>query len=312
VGSVNSAVGLFTASTDAIAFREGGDGGVQSTWFNRQGKVLGTVGAPGIMARVAISPDSRTVAVDRRDPQTGVYEIWLHDVSRGTGSRFTFSSANARFPVWSPDGSHIAYSTTRGIFQKAASGVGQDEALDSGPARRSLDWSRDGRYILESRTESKTGGDIWVLPLFGDRKPSRYLNSEFNEFNAKLSPDVKFIAYVSDQTKRNEVYVETFPARGGKWQISTDGGDLPVWSRDGKELFFIGPDRKLMAVEVKSAGNTATFGAPKTLFDVRLPRIVSQGYDVAKDGRFLIPTRLEQSGAAPITVVVNWTAALNR
>jgi len=202
------------------------------------------------------------------------------------------------------------------VHQKAASGVGPDEVLDE--ARSSTvvtDWSRDSRYLIESVLDPKTKFDIWVLPLFGDRKPFPYLHAEFNENNAKLSPNGQWLAYASDETKRNEVYVQTFPNPGGKWQVSTSGGSLPVWSRDGKELFFIGGDRKMMAVELKSgAGSGAKFeaGLPKALFDVNFESGFNPGFDVSKDGRFLIPTRAGQSAAAPITIVVNWTAALNK
>ncbi len=322
VGDANNVLGFFTASANSIlAFRSGlGTTGVQLTWFDRQGKPLGTIGDIGVMQRLAVSPDGRTVAVDRRDLQTGFLDIWLHDLTRGTASRLTFNTSNTGFPIWSPDGSHVAYYTSggqAGVHQKAASGIGQDDLLDQGPAghRRPLDWSRDGRYMIESVLDPKTKYDIWVLPLFGDRKSFPLLHTEFNELNAKLSPSGQWLAYVSDETKRNEVYVQTFPNPGGKWQVSTNGGDLPVWSRDGKELFFVGSDQKMMVVAVNSgAGSGSKFeaGVPKALFDTHLDLGMNPGFDVRKDGRFLIPTRSGQSAVAPITVVVNWTAALNK
>jgi Tol biopolymer transport system component len=274
------------------------------------------------MQKPSISPDGRTVAIDRRDPQTGFLDIWLLDLARGSASRFTFNSNNGGFPIWSPDASHIAYfsprSGTDGVYQKATSGVGQDEVLDKlPPIRRPMDWSRDGRYIIESVLDPKTKFDVWVLPLFGDRKPFPYLQTEFNEQSAKLSPNGQWLAYVSDETRRNEVYVQTFPNPGGKWQVSTAGGTLPVWSRDGKELFFIsggnGAARKMMAVDVKGgAGSSAKFeaGVPKALFDTHLEIAFSPGYDVSKDGRFLLPTQQGLTSSSPITVVVNWTAGL--
>jgi serine/threonine protein kinase len=323
VGNVSGAAGFFTVSANAIlAYRVGGGGGpMQLTWFDRQGKALGTVGDSGMIQRVSISPDDHIVAVDRRDPQTGFLDIWLHDLARGTASRFTFNSDNNGFPVWSPDIGHVAYYSTRGgrdsVYQKGASGVGQEEVLDNGPhARRPQDWSRDGRYLIETVLDPKTKLDVWVLPLFGDRKPFQFLHTEFNEYSARLSPNGQWLAYVSDETRRNEVYVQTFPNPGGKWQVSTSGGNLPVWSRDGKELFFIAAGqnpRKMMAVDVKSgAGDSAKFeaGVPKALFDVDSDVAITTGFDVSKDGRFLIPTRPEQTTASPITVVVNWTVGL--
>jgi Tol biopolymer transport system component len=250
----------------------------------------------------------------RRDPQTSLSDLWLYNLSRGSNSRFTFNSADNFNPVWSPDNSHIGFhSTIRGptyIYQKAANGAGQDELLDQhGPALVIDDWSRDGRYIIEQSSENlNNGSDLWVLPLFGDKKPFPYSKTPANETRAKLSPNGQWLAYVSDESKRNEVYVQTFPVPGGKSQISTNGGDQPRWSRDGKELFYIAADGKMMAVEV-TTGPKFEAGVPKPLFDAHL---AGTGFDVSKDGRFLIPTAVEQSGTAPITVVINWTAGLKK
>jgi dipeptidyl aminopeptidase/acylaminoacyl peptidase len=199
------------------------------------------------------------------------------------------------------------------IHRKATSGVAQDEVLDAAPRlKRPTDWSHDGQYIIEEvPSNSKTGVGVWVLPLGGDKKPFPYLNTEANESLAKLSPDGQFLAYQSDESKRNEIYVQTFPRPGGKWEVSTNGGSSPIWSRDGKELFFLARDGKMMAAEVKSVAGKdgATFerGVPKPLFDTH-----GWGFDVGKDGRFLIPVPVDQPGAAPINVVINWPATLKK
>jgi Tol biopolymer transport system component len=196
------------------------------------------------------------------------------------------------------------------VHQKATSGTAEEEVLDKDARMKNpIDWSRDGRFILEDVRDPKTGRDIWVVPLFGDRKPFPYLHTEFNEGNPKVSPNVKWLAYESDESKRNEVYVQTFPNPGGKWQISTNGGGRPVWSRDGKELFFIGADQKLMAVEIKGGANF-DWGVPKPLFNARIAP--DANFEVGKDGRFLIPVPVEQAGITPINVVVNWTVGLKR
>ena len=297
-------------------------GSVQLTWFDRSGKISGTVGAMDtVPRRPAISPDGNTVAVDRFDPQTAYYDLWLHDLVRGSASRFTFGSRffNA-YPVWSPDGSHIAFRSTRdgaaNLYLKATSGTAQEEPLDKAARNKwPDDWSRDGRYIIEGISDSKTKGDIWVLPLFGDRKPFPYLQTDFDERFAKLSPNGQWLAYTSDESKRDEVYVQTFPNPGGKWQVSTNGGSRPVWSRDGKQLFFIGLDQKLMAVEVRSDGTKggAKFdaGVPKYLFDTRISNDAAW-FDISKDGRFLIPTQVENSAGLPMTVLVNWQVGLKK
>ena len=311
----------FSASQNGVlAYTSGGGGGTpRLTWFDRSGKAVGTLGAPGgLVLSVRISPDGKTVAVDRLDK---AFDIWLHDLVSGTISRFTFGPKNNAFPVWSPEGSRIAfYSDRDGIahaFQKVTNGTAQDEVVDKplgDPPRatRVDDWSRDGRYIIESLDNTgKTKGDIWVLPLFGDRKPFPYLQTEFNERLARLSPNGQWLAYTSDESKRSEVYVQTFPTPGGKWQISTNGGSRSVWSRDGKELYFLGADGKMMAVEVK-AGAKFEAGLPKALFDARFPGGNTAWYDVSPDGRFLIPIQLEQTANAPMTVVINWTAGLRK
>jgi Tol biopolymer transport system component len=201
------------------------------------------------------------------------------------------------------------------VFQKASSGFVQVEALDeTAYSKRADDWSRDGRYLIEESPPgaggSNTGSDIWVLPLFGDRKPFPYLQTEFNERFAKLSPDGRWLAYASDETKRLEIYVQTFPTPGGKWQVSTNGGDRPVWSRDGKELFYIGADQKMMVVDV-TGGAKFEAGAPKPLFDAHLAT-GNTWFDVSKDGRFLIPAGLEHSTSVPMTVAINWAARLKK
>jgi len=257
------------------------------------------------------------VAFNRGDPQTGS-DIWLHDLARGTHSRFTFNSKNNLFPTWSPDGSYIAFTSNRDgpgrVYRKATGGTGQDEIVDQDElTKRPTDWSADGRYLFEetATTTPKTSDDIWVAPMppDGGRKPYPYLRTEFHEGRARLSPNGKWLAYTSDETKRNEVYIMTFPNPGGKWQISTSGGAEPVWSRDGKELFFISGDGKMMAVEIKGTGGNPEAGVPKALFDVRSN---PSAYDVSKDGRFLIPMPLQQSANAPITIVVNWIAGLKK
>ncbi|HEX7157784.1 MAG TPA: protein kinase [Edaphobacter sp.] len=313
-------VDRFTVSANGVlAYTVGNPAPIELTWFDRQGKVLGTVGEPGIYPSPAISPDGRTVAVSLYDRSAGRVDLWLYDLHGGRRTRFTLDGTANLFPVWSPDGSRIAfYSIRKGfptVYQKPVNGVGQEEPFETDLANptRPLDWSLDGRYLIkEARGDTLS---IWVLPLSSgqtgtERKSAPWLNEGFNVCNARLSPDGKWIAYDSDESGRDEIFVRTFPNLGGKWQVSTNGGTRPLWSRNGKELYYIASDGKLMAVDVKRPPDDSfDAGAAKALFDAHTTRERTDTFDVTKDGRFLIPTMTQQA-APPITVVVNWQTGL--
>ena len=287
----------------------------QLTWVDRAGKPLGTVGPAGEYEYPRLAPDGKRVAVVRRDPQSRSWDIYVLDLARGAGSRLTFDPGDDRNPVWSPDGSRIAWGASRDgafqIYQKLASGIGQEELLlKAGAPIYPGSWSADGRFLLYIRLDPKTGQDLWVLPLAGDRQPSLFLQTPFTETNGRFSPDGRWIAYTSDDQGRNEVYVQTFPASGGKWQISTSGGEQPWWRSDGKELYYLSADGKLMAVEVKPGGSFAA-GAPRALFDLAPARALggASSYAVTAAGdRFLFVTAREEAASLQFTVVVNWAA----
>ncbi|HEV8430679.1 MAG TPA: hypothetical protein VGQ41_22445, partial [Pyrinomonadaceae bacterium] len=312
--------GSFSVSENGVlAFRSGRGVGTQPLWFDRGGKEIGSVGAPGIYINVSLSPDEKRFAVDLADPQTGRNDIWLVDLSRGVPSRFTTDPAGDSCPMWSPDGNEIVFASSReGVFDlylKKANGVGNEEAiLKSGETKVPDDWSPDGRFIIYESRNPKTKFDLWLLPTSGDRKPVAFLQSEFNEQHARFSPDGKWIAYTSDVSGRPEVYVQTFPASSAPIRVSTGGGGQPKWRRDGQELFYIAMDRKLMAVEVK-LGATFEAKAPQPLFSTRVLAITEfpSHYAVTGDGkRFLVTSQIVDSETSPISVFVNWTTALNR
>jgi len=199
------------------------------------------------------------------------------------------------------------------LYVKASNGAGGDELLlKSSDSKLATDWSSDGRFILYQAQHPKTGWDIWVLPLEGDRKPVPVLQTEFNELLAQFSPDGRWIAYQSDESGQAEIYVQGFPKSSGKFQVSTSGGRFLRWRRDGKELFYLSPDRKMMAVEAKATVTTFETGRPRELFQthVALFPFVVPTYDVTADGqRFLIQTMPDDAeGAAPMTVVMNWVS----
>jgi eukaryotic-like serine/threonine-protein kinase len=308
--------GQFSASQNGeLVYLSSAFAGSRLTWFDRSGKVLGRLGEPGLLQWPAISPDGATVAVDRRDSQSGLPDLWLHDIARDTSSRLT-NNSQSEFPVWAPDGRSIAFQSLRpgrgNVSRKEVTNGGPIEDFAKGmPNGRPVDWSRDGRYLVEqTEDDPKTRADLWIVPLFGDRKPFPYLQTESNEHHARLSPNGNWLVYVSDETGRNEIYVQSFPMPGKRWRVSTNGGTFPVWSRDGKELFYFGADRRMMAVEV-NAGSDFEPGVSKSRFETRLG-CCDIWFDVTKDGRFLIPTLTGQAGNVPLTVVVNWPAGLKK
>jgi Tol biopolymer transport system component len=249
---INAFEGLFSVSQNGVlAYLSSPSGGhAQLGWFDRGGRPLGTVGEPSELLTPSISPDGSTLAVSRYDRPTTTTDIWLHNLARGTASRFTFGPAQNLFPIWSPYGRQIVSASYRdsawGLYLKPTIAAGKEVLLLKWPSQIfPFDWSRDGRSIIYRQGDTHAKSGIWVLPLSGDSpplpgKPFPFLQTEFNEREAKLSRDGKWLAYTSDETGRNEVYVQTFPSLGGKSQVSTGGGSRPVWSRDGRELFYIG------------------------------------------------------------------------
>ena len=324
VGSFLS-FGFFSVSTSGVlVYRTGGGAGaLQPTWFDRQGKVLGTAGEPGNYLALVLSPDGARAVVRRLDP---ILALYLLDFSRGTSTRFTFGSSLDQVPTWSPDGSRIVFASDRSgvfdLYQKPASGAQDEELLlKSSENKYPTNWSRDGRFLLYTASAPKTTkGDLWVLPLEGDKKPFPFLRTEFNSGDGQFSPDGRWVAYVSDESGRNEIYVRTFSpdstaaasAAGGKWLISTGGGEGPRWRGDGKELYYLTPDG-LMAVEI-AADPVFQAGVPKVLFQAPAQGIAtSYQWSVTSDGkRFLFVASAAQSRQAAFTLVLNWQAALKK
>ena len=319
---------LTASDTGVLIFQTGGTvlSNTQLTWYDRAGKILGTVGLPSPAYEPAISPDLKTVAFMRLSV-TGS-DLWTWDATRATEQRFSRDPAFGQAPLWSPAGDRIFFVSNRingivNIFQKPLNGASQDDIFFANEARKFLTQvSRDGRFLVFTQLDPKTREDVWFMPLENGKagKAVAFLHSESNEMYGQLSPDGHWMAYMSDESGRPEVYTRSFPSGENPIKISIDGGDQPRWRGDGAELFFVAADGKVMSVPMKlSAGlkPTLTPGAPQALFaapPVAHYNIEAFDYDVTPDGnRFLLNGAVRAtSSISPLDVVLNWDATLKK
>ncbi len=322
--------GHFTVSENAVfAYRSGAStSGTELFLMDRAGKPLKKIGEPAQFAGGQLSRDEKKLAVSVWDAQSRTRDIWIYDLIRGVRTRFTFDPGVEDFAVWSADGSRIIYCSDKkkhlDIYQKAVSGAGGEELLvESTLEKYPTDMSSDGRFLLYyTAGDPKTGSDVWILPMVGERKPIPFLQSEFEEFDAQFSPDGKWISYISNESGRYEAYVKPFAgtgsdaAREGKWQISSNGVANAIimasrWRGDGRELYYMSEDHRVMAAEVKAAGSSLELGAIKQLFDMKTKSVAFIGA-VSVDGqRFLIASPMGQS-STPLTLVLNWDQELKK
>ena len=294
----------------------------QLTWFDRMGKKLGTVGAPGRYTYPRFSPDGQHLAVTLTNPPALQGDIYLFDLAGGAGTPFTFDPLQDEFPLWSPDGHQIIWNSTRegttNLFHKAANGAGQDEVLLRSAYHKYLtDWSADGRFILYRELNPQTNWDLWAMPMQGERRPWPWLNSPALEIRATFSPDGKWVAYSSTESGRSEIYVQAFvpgaPASGSKRQLSLNGGVTPFWRRDGRELFYLSSGGRLMSVEIIPGADLKYRTAQELFVPSGFRMNADRGYVPASDGqRFLFVTSAEDASVPPFTVVMNWMAEMKQ
>ena len=302
------------SAAGSFAYRSAVSSRRQLVWFDRTGKRIGTVGEPddalsSIERAWQLSPDGGAVVVQRAINNTT--DLWLIDVARGIPRRFVSDMATDSYPIWSPDGARIAFGSSRlhgsvvhDMFVKSVNGAESETVLLESPENKiPTDWSPDGRFIVYSVLSAKTGNDLWVLPLQGNTKPFAFKQTSASEFNPTFSPDGRWLAYQSNETGRNEIYVERFPGPARSTLVSTSGGTAPAWRDDGREVIYKGLDDRVMAVPISIGADRVDAGTPVALFALR----PGATFNMTRDGkRFLVNTSLDDDSSPPITVVLNW------
>ena len=311
----------FSVSETGVLAYQTGDPISELIWFDRSGKKLGTIGEPRNYAMVSLSPDGQSVAASLMDSDGRVADIWLLDLKRNNiTTRLTFEPSMEGDPVWSPDGRKILFSSNRSgsgsvdLYQKPAGGTGDDQLLlRSDAAKFPTAWSRDGKFIIFDNWALKSRAALWVLSLSDNQAKPLLQSTAFDQFQGQISPDGHYVAYISNELGKWDIYVQPFALTGEKWRISSNGGLMPLWRNDGKELFYITNEGGLMSVEITTSPKFGG-GVPRQLFQANM-KSINQGwcYGVTADGqRFLVNTFVQNPNAAAMTIVLNWTADLKK
>jgi Tol biopolymer transport system component len=289
-------------------------------WLDRAGKAEGQVGPAGFWRDPRISPDGSRIAVVRFDARSEEGDIWLYDLARDVATRFTFHPAYYGGLQWTPNGGALLFDSNlagvQDLYRKPLSGAAEPELLLRTPLWKALsDVSRDARLLLYTSLDPKTGTDLWVKPLGGSQEPFAILQTRFNESAARFSPDGRWIAYQSDESGRTEVYLRPFAQSGSGTQVSRAGGRAPRWSRDGRELYFLGSDSELMAVNTTDAPRIEV---PKRLLVFPMGGLalsfgsVNEDYDVASDGRRFLAVVATSPATSSVALLLNWADTLGR
>ncbi len=308
---------LFTVSDSGFLVSLGGSevNLSQLAWFDRKGNPIGTVGKPDVYGNVFLAPEGKRISADILDLASQNTDIWTEELGSEKPKRLTFDPSIDVVPIWNPDGKQIVFSSNRltgfNLYVKSADGAEEEKLIAQDDSDKlPNDWSRDGKTILYTR-----GKDLWYVTL-PDLKCAEFLKAPSVLRNGQFSPDGKWVAYASNETGKWQIYVTSFPDARGKWQVSADGGEQPRWRGDGKEVYYMAPDGKLMAAPVTTGVNFDA-GTPVALFQSGARPAISSNdtfdYGVSRDGqRFLIITQAKQEEAQPISVILNWSAKLNR
>jgi eukaryotic-like serine/threonine-protein kinase len=297
-------------NTDVLLVQKGGNVmGSRLMWFDRAGKELGAVGDEAVYANPTVQANGKAVAYDVTDAGSMNTDVWTNDPQGKAAKRLTFDPALDATPVWSPDGTQVVFTSSRGtafdLYLKEANGAQEEKVIFASDADKYPNsWSRDGKYILFTE-----GPDLKYLTM-PEMKSTMFMKAPATIRNGAFSPDGKFVAYASNDSGSWEVYVTSFPEAHGRWQVSNAGGEQPKWRGDGKELFYLGEDGKLMAAPVKT-GAGFDIGKPVVLFQTNPKETAATSeqftYDVTPDGqRILVNTIVTGEKVQPMTVVLHW------
>ena len=308
----------FAVAGTTILFRTGSPTESRVTWIDRSGArtVMPTERAS---VDLNVSPDGRLAAFSMQDGGGGANSIWLFDVEHRSIRPFSRDTPDANSPIFSPDGRRIAFSSIRSgsfdLYEKAVSGSSDEKVLlKSERWKYPESWSPDGRFLLFQLVDPSTHDDLWVLPMDGSAKPYPFVATEADEAAGRFAPDGRSVVFVSNETGREEVYIQGFPA-GERWQLSTSGGTMPMWRADGRELYYLAPDTNLMAIPMTGQGERFGAGVPRALFQVRVnsgsaSTSVLRNYAVAPAGdRFLVNELVDDVRTSGISILVNWRSA---
>ena len=321
VWNQNPAIGWFGVSAGGtLAYLTGqtASGNVQLTWLDRKGGPVGTIGAPGDYGQIVLSPDARNLALEIRGAESG-FDLWVMDVSRGAPSRVTAGPGDERNPVWSPDGRSLAFSALKdGKTDMRRKGLraGDPETVlvDTADNEYPEAWSRDGRTLLFIRqpADDSTKQAIWTLPLVADGKPAALEGSGFFVDEPQIAPDGRWLAYLSRESGRSEVYVQPYGRDGERVRVSIDGGGQPKWRGDGRELFFASLDGQLMSVAFRGQGDRAEVDLPTKLFGIGgFQGPDYDDYAPSADGqRFLVKLPVDKRQRVRMHVVTSWPSLL--
>ena len=313
IGTDSVGLARFSVSRNGTLVYQTGESGDRLMWLDRAGKEGESIVEGSDFHNPSFAPGGDRVTYDQADAHTGKQDIWVRDLKRNVSSRFTFGGSTFA-PLWSPDGRTIAFSKGEELRVKPVEGQGEEQVLlKTAETKVATSWSPDGRFLAYSSLGKDTNWDLWILPLTGDRKPYPFLKTPFTELKAAFAPNGNFLAYQSNESGRFEIYIQSFPGPGGKWQVSSAGGTEPLWRADGKELFFKALDQNLMAVDIQAAGGI-TAGTPHALFQGRFDATQARNrYLPTADGqRFLLVAPVGRDAMIPTMVVLNWQAELTR